>query len=73
MQMNWVSYLVNEVEKDYRKAQDQGYEFQFSWLLVLIAFIAWKMPKGETFSEVDPSEPLAMRLATLWYTNDMEK
>jgi hypothetical protein len=40
MQMNWASYLVNELDKDCREAQDQGYEFRFSWLLVLIAFVA---------------------------------
>jgi hypothetical protein len=73
MQMNWASYLINELEKDCREAQDQGYEFHFSWLLVLIAFVAWKMPEGATFPEVEPSEPLAARFSTLWYTNDMAK
>jgi hypothetical protein len=73
MQMNWVSYLINELEKDCREAQDQGYEFHFSWLLVLIAFVAWKMLEGVTFLEVEPSEPLAARFSTLWYTNDMSK
>jgi hypothetical protein len=73
MQMNWVSYLINELEKDCREAQDQGYEFHFSWLLVLITFVAWKMPEGATFPEIEPSEPLATRFSTLWYTNDMSK
>jgi hypothetical protein len=36
IQMNWVKYLVNQLELDYREAQDQGYEFHFSWLLILI-------------------------------------
>ena len=49
MQMNWVSYLVNELEKDCRKAQDQGYEFHFNWLLILIAFVSWEMSAGATF------------------------
>jgi hypothetical protein len=40
MQMNWVSYLVNELEKDCREAQDQGYEFHFNWLPILITFVA---------------------------------
>jgi hypothetical protein len=31
------------------------------------------MLKGETFPEVEPSEPLAARFSTLWYTNDMVK
>jgi hypothetical protein len=73
MQMNWESYLVNELEKDYREVQDQGYEFHFSWLLILIAFVAWEMPEGATFPEVEPSKPLAMRCTTLWYSSDMVK
>ena len=27
MQMNWVNYLVNQLEKDCREAHDLGYEF----------------------------------------------
>jgi hypothetical protein len=73
MQMNWASYLVNELEKDYREAKDQGYEFHFSWILVLITFVTWKIPEGATFLEVEPSEPLAARFSTLWYTNDILK
>jgi hypothetical protein len=73
MQMNWESYLVNELEKDCREAQDQGYEFHFSWLLILIEFFTWEMMEGETFPEVEPSEPLATRFTTLWYTSDMAK
>jgi hypothetical protein len=73
MQMNWVNYLVNELEKDCREAQDLGYEFHYSWLIILITFVTWKMPEGATFPEIEPSEPLATRFSTLWYTNDMMK
>jgi hypothetical protein len=73
MQMNWVSYLINELEKDCRKVQYQGYAFHFIWLLILITFVSWKMPEGAVFPEVEPSDPLATRLSTLWYTNNMEK
>jgi hypothetical protein len=31
------------------------------------------MLEGETFTKVEPSEPLAMRFTTLWYTSDMVK
>jgi hypothetical protein len=41
---------VNKMEKDC-EAQDQGYEFHFSWLLVLIAFVAWKMLEGAMFQK----------------------
>jgi hypothetical protein len=73
MQMNWASYLVNELKKNCCEAHDQGYEFHFSWLLVLIAFVAWQMLEGATFPEVEPSESLVARFSTLWYTNDMLK
>jgi hypothetical protein len=73
LQMNWASYLVNQLEKDFRKAQDQGYEFHFSWLLILISFIAWEMSEGATFPEIEPSKPLATKFTTLWYSSDMEK
>jgi hypothetical protein len=55
------------------KPQDQGYEFHFSWLLILIAFIAWEMPEGATFPDIEPFEPLAAKFSTLWYSNDMNK
>jgi hypothetical protein len=46
LQMNWAKYLVNQLELDCREAQDQGYEFHFSWQLILITFIAWEMLEG---------------------------
>jgi hypothetical protein len=73
LQMNWVIYLVNQLEQDCREAQDQGYEFNFSWLLILVAFITWEMSEGVTFPDIDPSEPLATKFTTLWYSSDMAK
>jgi hypothetical protein len=71
LHMNWAKYLVNQLELDYREVQDQGYEFHFSWLLILICFIAWEMPEGATFLDVKPFEPLATNFSTLWYSSDM--
>jgi hypothetical protein len=71
--MNWAQYLVNQLELDCKEAQDQGYEFHFSWLLILITFIAWEMPKGASFSDIEPFEPFAVKFSTLWYSNDMNK
>jgi hypothetical protein len=68
-----VSYLVNKLEKDCHEVQDHGYEFHFSWILVLITFVVWHMPEGVTFPEVKPSESLVARFSTLWYMNDMAK
>jgi hypothetical protein len=53
--------------------QDQGYEFHFSWLLILIAFIMWELPEGAMFPEIEPFEPLAAKFCTLWYSSDMNK
>jgi hypothetical protein len=68
-----VSYLVNQLEQDYCEAQDQGYEFHFSCMLILITFIAWEMPEGVTFLEIDTFEPLAVKFTMLWYSRDMAK
>jgi hypothetical protein len=73
LQMNWAKHLVNQLELDYNEAQDQGYEFHCSWLLILIAFIAWEMPEGATFLDIEPFEPLAAKFSTLWYSSDMNK
>jgi hypothetical protein len=64
LQMNWAKYLMNQLELDCREVQDQGYEFHFSWLLILITFIAWEMPEGATFPDIEPFEPLAQILST---------
>jgi hypothetical protein len=71
--MNWVKYLVNQLELDCKEAQDQGYKFHFSWLLILITFISWEMPEGVTFLDIEPFEPLAAKFNTLWYSSDMNK
>jgi UDP-galactopyranose mutase len=49
------------------------HEFHFGWLLILIAFVAWELPEGETFSDIDPFEPLAVKFSRLWYSNYMNK
>ena len=71
--MNWAKYLVNQLELDCREAQDQGYEFHFSWLLILIAFTTWEMPKGATFLDIELFELLTVNFTTLWYSSDMGK
>ena len=57
--------LGKVLNQDYHEAQDQGYEFHFSWLLILIAFIAWEMPEGVNFPGIEPFEPLAVNFTTI--------
>jgi hypothetical protein len=71
--MNWVKYLVNQLELDCREAQDQGYEFHFSWLLILIVFTTWERSKGATFPNIEPFEPPTLKFTMLWYSSDMRK
>jgi hypothetical protein len=73
LQMNWAKYLVNQLELDCREAQGQGYEFHFSWLLILIAFATWEMLEGVTFPDIEPFELLVAKFTTLWYSSDMNK
>jgi hypothetical protein len=73
LQMNWKKYLMNQLELDYREAQDQGYKFHFSWLLILISFIAWEMLEGATFLDIEPFETLAVKFSTLWYSSEMNR
>jgi hypothetical protein len=63
--MNWVKYLVNHLEVNFYEAQDQGYEFHFSWLLILIAFTTWEMSEGETFPDIELFKPLVAKFTTL--------
>jgi hypothetical protein len=73
LQMNWVSYLINQLEKDFCETQDQSYNFHFSWLLILIAFIAWEMLDRVTFPEIESSKPVIANFTMLRYLSDMAK
>jgi hypothetical protein len=73
LQLNWVKYLINQLDLDCRQAQDQGYEFHFSWFLILIAFIVWELPKGAMFPEIEPFKSLAVKFCSMWYSSDMNK
>jgi hypothetical protein len=73
LQMNLAKYLMNQLEIDCREAQDQGYEFHFSWLPILIAFVTWGISEGASFLDIEPFEPLAVKFTTLWYSSDMNK
>jgi hypothetical protein len=73
LQMNWVKYLVNQLELDYHEAQDQDYVFHFRWLLILITFVSWEMLEGATFLEIETFDPLAVNFTMVWYSSDMGK
>jgi hypothetical protein len=36
-------------------------------------FVAWEMPKGATFPNIDSFKPLVVKFTTLWYSSDIGK
>ena len=44
VQMNWLTYLLNELLEDAADAQEKGNILNYSWLLILISFVAWEEP-----------------------------
>jgi hypothetical protein len=43
--MSWAPFLLNHFLIDSVEAWDRGMEFHYSWLLIMIAFIAWNKPE----------------------------
>ena len=44
VQMNLLHYLLNELLVDVEESQEKGTTFHYSWLLILISFVAWSEP-----------------------------
>ena len=44
VQLNWFHYLLNELLAYAEEAQEKGSTFRYSWLLILIVFVAWEEP-----------------------------
>jgi hypothetical protein len=42
---SWAPYLLNQFLVDCRDAQDNGTEFHYSWLIILITLVGRKEPK----------------------------
>ena len=43
-QLNCSQYLLNELLVYAEEAQEKGNTFHYSWLLILISFVAWEEP-----------------------------
>jgi hypothetical protein len=48
--MSWVPYLLNLFQMNYKDAHDLGKKFHYSWILTLIAFMAWRELEYVVFS-----------------------
>ena len=44
IQMNYLTYLLNELLEDVINAQEKGSPFSYSGIFILISFVAWVEP-----------------------------
>ena len=64
VQFNQADYLCREFLENCCKAQEQGKNFHYAWLLLSIVLVAWELPKkpvSNNFSE--PSKGSEVRFA----------
>ena len=43
-QLNWLQYFLNELLEDVEEKHKKVSAFHYSWLLILISFLAWEEP-----------------------------
>jgi len=65
----WAVYLCSGLHQDCWETIENGGFFHYSWLIVIIAFEAWKGLQGWDFNEVPMGKCLATRYASLWATS----
>ena len=64
--MNWSHYVLNELLQDAKESQEKGNAFHYSWLLILILFVASAKPTN--YQGVDiPVRCRGDRYQNLWF------
>jgi hypothetical protein len=66
---SWASYLLNQFFIDCRDAQDNGTDFHYSWLIILIYLEGWMEPKFSSFLD-RKGKCYAVRYDSLWQAKD---
>jgi hypothetical protein len=67
--LSWSQYLLKLVLDDYKDAQDDGTEFHYEWLIILIDLMGWVEPKYSFFYP-RPGKCRATTYTILWHTLD---
>lgn len=49
-----------------REAQEEGKNFYYAWLVLLIVLIDWRTPTEAQFLDIEPNPCAATRYATVW-------
>jgi hypothetical protein len=65
----WAPYLLNQFFVDCRDAQDNGTEFHYSWLIILIALGGWQESNFSSFLD-RKGKCYAARYESLWQDKD---
>jgi hypothetical protein len=66
---SWAPYMLNQFVIDYRDVQDNGTEFHYTWLIILIALVGWKELKLSTFLD-RMGRFYASKYESLWQAKD---
>ena len=68
--MNWSLFLLNQLLKDALAAQ-AGRPFSYSWLLILIALVAWMEPEDYQPMAFDVTKVCrGARYQNLWWVEE---
>jgi len=68
-----VQYLSKEFLLNCHEPQDNGKEFHYAWILLLISVIAWRLPEDSQFPPQDAYLPEATKFTSLCVTKDPER
>ena len=67
---NWAQYFRDKILINFRESQEQGYAFCYSWLLFLIALVAWEAPPESVLPELTPDMCEGACYVHLWDSKD---
>ena len=73
-QMNWSLFLMNQLVEDAEATKVGAVSFTYSWLLILIALVAWMEPndyQGMDIKEIEVCK--GVRYQNLWWVKEAER
>jgi hypothetical protein len=68
--MNWATFFLNQFLIECEEVQDKRTKFHYTWLLILIALLAWREPNDTQFFGVKDKPCLDARYHNLWHTTN---
>ena len=70
---NWAQHLRDKFMSNVCESQEQGNAFFYSWLLFLIALVAWEAPKELVIPLLNLGMCEGARYAHLWDSKDAQR